>query len=114
MCAQYWETKTVNLFRSFFLSPGLIWDPEAPLSDASMGKSGAFIVYHIVTLNIVNSFVCVYGCMFNPVCMIKIGRGRQTGREAIMPQKTLKIAKMAITQISRVFIFLLVHKTGGN
>ena len=27
--------------------PGLIWDPEAPFSEASMGKRGAFNVYHI-------------------------------------------------------------------
>ena len=31
----------------YFSSPGLIWDPEAPFSEASIGKSGAFIGIHI-------------------------------------------------------------------
>ena len=34
--AQYWKEEL----------PGLIWDPEAPFSEASMGKSGAFNVYY--------------------------------------------------------------------
>ena len=31
--------------------PGLIWDAEAPFSEASMGKSGAFNVYQILISN---------------------------------------------------------------
>ena len=46
--------------------------------------------------------------------IFEVIKRKQTGREAIMPQQTLKIAKMAITQISRVSIFLLVQTDGGK
>ena len=39
--------KDLNLL---FVSPGLIWDPEAPFSEASIGKSGAFIVLFFLSI----------------------------------------------------------------